>query len=87
LSFIPYFKANVRDEIPVPLGLNVCAQARLSAFAAPGNMDPKTLLDQIDAAVNNEPQNRVFSPSLCRAAGFDDRALIEGRRFQMLSAE
>jgi len=56
-------------------------------IAAPGNMDPKTLLDQIDAAVNNEPQNRVFSPSLCRAAGFDDRALIEGRRFQMLSAE
>jgi len=55
-------------------------------IAAPRNMDPKTLLDQIDVALSNEPQNRVFSPDLCRAAGFGDRALIETRRFSMLSS-
>ncbi len=56
-------------------------------IAAPPNVDPKKLLDQIDVAIRNEPQNRVFSPDLCRAAGFEHRAIIESRRFNMLSSE
>lgn len=55
-------------------------------IAAPRDMNPKSLLDQIDLALNSEPQNRIFSPDLCRAAGLEDRAHIEDRRFNMLSA-
>jgi len=53
-------------------------------IAAPPNIDPSKLLDQIDNALKDKPKNRIFSPDLCEAAGFNDRAKIEKRRFDLL---
>lgn len=53
-------------------------------IAAPPDVSPRKLLEQIDNALVGSPENRVFSPDLCEAAGFSDRAKIEQRRFNML---
>lgn len=56
----------------------------IGRIAAPPYISPEMLLRQIDSALKNSPENRIFSPELCRAAGQDDRARIEERRYNML---
>ncbi len=53
-------------------------------IAAAPDIAPAVLLNQIDLALKDSPENRIFSPDLCRAAGLHDRAKIEERRYQML---
>jgi hypothetical protein len=53
-------------------------------IAAPPDIEPVNLLKQIDGALKDAPENRIFSPDLCRAAGFEDRAQIEERRYKLL---
>ena len=50
----------------------------------PPGIDPKDILDKIDNILKDTPETRVFSPDLCRAAGLEDRARIEERRFKLL---
>lgn len=53
-------------------------------ISAPPDINPAHLLKQVDLALKDTPENRIFSPDLCRAAGLEDRAKIEERRFKML---
>lgn len=53
-------------------------------IAVPPDQQPVEVLNALDKALQGKPENRIFSPGLCRAAGFDDRAIIEERRYQML---
>ncbi|MEP3476995.1 MAG: prenyltransferase [Hyphomicrobiales bacterium] len=55
-------------------------------IAIPLDIKPETILENIDNALEGTPENRVFSPDLCRAAGFEDRARIEERRYNLLCA-
>ena len=52
-------------------------------IAAPPEMTPKQLLAELDRALAKKPACRVYSPELCTAAGEEDRALVEARRFAM----
>ena len=52
-------------------------------IAAPPEMTPKQLLAELDRALEKKPACRVYSPELCTAAGEEDRALVEARRFAM----
>ncbi len=63
---------------------NVEALVVTGRIAAPPDLEPAALLAQIDDAMAKRPPCRVFSPELCRAAGLNDRARIEQRRFDML---
>ncbi len=56
----------------------------IGRIAAPPSIAPDNLLRQIDRALKDMPENRIFSPDLCRAAGQDDRAIIEERRYNLL---
>ncbi len=53
-------------------------------IAVPQDMSPKTILEKIDSVLKETPESRIFSPDLCSAAGFEDRARIEERRFNLL---
>ena len=53
-------------------------------IAAPPGIEPATLLRQLDSALADRPPCRVYVPTLCRAAGFADRAEMEQRRFDMI---
>ncbi|MBI3188047.1 MAG: prenyltransferase [Gammaproteobacteria bacterium] len=53
-------------------------------IAVPPDIKPKDILNKIDSALKDLPECRIFSPDLCRAAGLEDRARIEERRFNML---
>jgi len=53
-------------------------------IALPPGMRAEEVLEKIDSALKDTPESRVFSPALCRAAGFEDRARIEERRFDLL---
>jgi len=53
-------------------------------IALPPDIKPKDILEKIDNRLKDTPESRVFSPDLCRAAGFEDRARIEERRFHLL---
>jgi len=53
-------------------------------IAAPKSMSPQELLEQIDFTLKGTPENRLFSPELCLAAGFKDRAKIEEHRYNLL---
>lgn len=55
-------------------------------IAMPPNANATDLLNKIDKALQDDPRNRIFSPDLCVAAGFSDRAQIEKRRFRILSS-
>jgi hypothetical protein len=52
--------------------------------AAPGHMDPSSLLAQIDRALAKRSPCQIYVPDLCVAAGLDARALIDKRRFDLL---
>ncbi len=54
-------------------------------IAAPPDMDAADLLDRIDRAVEERDPCQLYSPDLCTAAGLEDRADMEQRRFGMLT--
>lgn len=53
-------------------------------IAAPPDLNPRELIAQLDAAIGKRAPCRIFSPALCEAAGLHERAVFEGRRFEML---
>lgn len=53
-------------------------------IAAPPELSPTDLLQQIDAAVSNREPCRIYIPDLCEAVGLSDRAAVERRRYDML---
>lgn len=53
-------------------------------IAIPPDVKPYDVLEKIDSTLKATPESRVFSPDLCRAAGLEDRARIEERRFNIL---
>jgi tetratricopeptide (TPR) repeat protein len=53
-------------------------------IAVPADIEPNDILNKIDSALKDTPENRIFAPDLCRAAGMEDRARIEERRFNLL---
>lgn len=53
-------------------------------IAAPPDYKPHELLAHIDAAFADLENCQIFSPSLCRAAGHEQRAEVEERRFNLL---
>jgi len=56
----------------------------IGRIAVPQDIQAKDVLDAIDNALKGKLENRIFSPDLCRAAGLDDRAKIEERRYHLL---
>ncbi len=54
-------------------------------IAAPPESDPSELLLKLDQAIGKREPCKIYSPSLCEAAGHVDRAKFETRRFNMLS--
>ncbi|MEM9402785.1 MAG: prenyltransferase [Pseudomonadota bacterium] len=54
-------------------------------IAAPPSIEPADLLAQIDAAMEKRTPCRLFAPALCRAAGQEERARFEQRRFDVLA--
>lgn len=57
----------------------------IGRIAAPGNVDPGHLLNQLDEALANRSECQIYAPDLCVAAGFERRALIDKRRFDLLT--
>ena len=55
-------------------------------IAAPSRIEPADLLRQIDDAVAARTPCQLYVPDLCIAAGNDDRAAIDRRRYDMLKA-
>jgi tetratricopeptide (TPR) repeat protein len=56
----------------------------IGRIAAPGHINPAQLLDQIDKAMAKQGRCRLYAPDLCVAAGFEARARIDQRRFDLL---
>jgi tetratricopeptide (TPR) repeat protein len=54
-------------------------------IAAAPDVDPVQLLDQIDKAVAKRNGCQLYVPDLCLAAGFQARASVEKRRFDLLT--
>lgn len=54
-------------------------------IAAAPHVDPVQLLDQLDKAVTRRSGCQLYVPDLCAAAGFDARALVDKRRFDLLT--
>jgi tetratricopeptide (TPR) repeat protein len=54
-------------------------------IAAAPHVDPAQLLDQIDKAMAKRQGCHLYAPDLCAAAGFDARASVEKRRFDLLT--
>jgi hypothetical protein len=55
-------------------------------IAAPGDIDPVQLLDRLDKAMVARSRCHLYAPGLCMAAGFEARASVEKRRFDLLTA-
>lgn len=55
-------------------------------IAAPPDMDPGELLQQVDAAISLREPCRLYAPALCEAAGQTARAAVEKRRYDMIKA-
>lgn len=53
-------------------------------IAAPNDMEPEDLLSAIDGALGELEHCKIFAPELCEKAGFEERAEVERRRFDML---
>lgn len=56
-------------------------------IAAPGDVPPEELLSSLDNAIRKLGACRVYSPTLCEAAGDPERASVESRRFEMISSK
>jgi hypothetical protein len=54
-------------------------------IAAAPDVDPVQLLDQVDKALARRSGCRLYVPDLCSAAGFQARASVEKRRFDLLT--
>jgi tetratricopeptide (TPR) repeat protein len=54
-------------------------------IAAAPDVDPVQLLDQIDKALAKRSGCELYVPDLCLAAGFQARASVEKRRFDLLT--
>lgn len=57
----------------------------IGRIAAPGHIDHVQLLDQIDRAMAKRSGCQLYAPDLCVAAGFETRALVDKRRFDLLT--
>ena len=55
-------------------------------IAAPPSIDAKQLLAELDAALAEDDDCRLYAPSLAIVAGETERASVEQRRFDMLSS-
>ncbi|WP_196140632.1 prenyltransferase [Aliikangiella sp. G2MR2-5] len=53
-------------------------------IAAPADIQPSELLDQIDKAISELENCKIYSPQLCELAGQIERAEVEKRRYDML---
>lgn len=53
-------------------------------IAAPADIEPSELLDQIDKAISELENCKIYSPQLCELAGQIERAEVEKRRYDML---
>jgi hypothetical protein len=53
-------------------------------IAAPCEIEPIELLDQLDRALARREPCKIYVPDLCEAAGLGERAVFEKRRFDML---
>lgn len=53
-------------------------------IAAPPDCAPKVLIEQMDALIAARPGCELYSPALCKAAGLQERAADEQRRFDLL---
>lgn len=53
-------------------------------IAAPPEIHPDALLKQVDNVLAGQAACHLYSPELCSAAGFSDRAEVERRRYKML---
>ena len=53
-------------------------------IAAPPQLTPADLLDQLDKALAKRGTCQLYAPDLCHAAGAYSRAAVERRRFDML---
>lgn len=53
-------------------------------IAAPSDISPQELLSQIDDALVELENCKIYSPELCESAGFRERAEVEKHRFNML---
>ncbi len=56
----------------------------IGRIAAPGQVDPGRLLDQLDEAVAKRSRCQLYAPDLCVVAGFERRASHDRRRFDLL---
>jgi len=57
----------------------------IGRIAAAPHVDPVRLLDQLDKAMAKRKGCQLYAPDLCAAAGFDARASVEKRRFDLLA--
>jgi tetratricopeptide (TPR) repeat protein len=53
-------------------------------IAAPKQLDPADLIAQIDRAIEMRSGCNLYAPGLCEAAGLQERATVERRRFELL---
>jgi len=57
----------------------------IGRIAAAPHVDPAQLLDQLDKAMAKRKGCHLYAPDLCAAAGFEARAAVEKRRFDLLT--
>jgi hypothetical protein len=57
----------------------------IGKIAAPPHVDAAQLLDQIDRAMAKRISCQLYAPDLCMAAGSRTRALVDKRRFDLLT--
>lgn len=62
------------------------AHVVVGRIAAPPHIEPAELLRQLDAAMAERAQCRIYVPDLCEAAGLSERAEVERRRFGMVAS-
>ena len=53
--------------------------------AAPRQVEPRRLLEQLDGDVAKRTPCQLYVPELCAAAGLERRAEVERRRFDLLT--
>ena len=59
----------------------------IGRIAAPGQVEPARLLDQLDKALASRGRCQLYAPDLSAAAGFSTRASVEKRRFDLLTGD
>jgi hypothetical protein len=62
-----------------------CDCVVVGRIAAAPDVDPVQLLDQSDKAIAKRSRGQLYVPDLCLAAGFQARASVEKRRFDLLT--